>query len=331
MATKEERGVLANRLDALGAPGAAGLARGASKLIDAPSVAIPIGASGGSGTANRSTKQQAVTTQLDKRGSNRANRSGGVAGSGTGGNRANLINTGRTEVGTGVFGGIERAALNKVKSRRGVGPTGNLKAVDTSKPKVASASGTVRNKDVINPVVRGQLDVLNPPTKSLIGGGRKPPLHKGQGTLREVSGEVEARKKRGEKRTGRGGFTDTGTFRRTNDGKTLREEANAPGLFKSTRDIIAGNIKANKASAQAKGARADAKAINAQRKSLGDLFESISATEPDSPLLDTIKAKLLALDSPIRTEEDEAGDLLAIDPNMDRGTLRQILALKRGS
>jgi len=321
MATKKERGVLANRLDALGAPGAAGLARGASKLIDAPSVAIPIGASGGFGTDNRSTKQQAVTTQLDKRGSNRANRSGGVAGSGTRGTRAELIHTGKTPVGTGIFGGIERAALSGVKARRGKGATGDIPAADTSKPSVVGG-GTVRGKSVINPVVRGQLDVLNPPKESLISGGRKAPHVPGQSTF-----SVTDRKTKG----GKGGFVDTGAFRRKEGGPTLREEANAPGLFKSTKDIIASNIKANKASAVARGARADLKAANAKRKSLGDLYESISTTDPTNPILAEIQKQLQSSFNPQQTENDEAGAILAIDPNMDRGTLRQILALKRGS
>jgi hypothetical protein len=300
-----------------------------TKLEDAPSVAIPLGASGGFGTANRSTKQQAVTTQLDKRGTNSkgGKRSEGVAGSGTRGTRADLIHTGKTPVGTGIFGGIERAAIAKVDSRRGKGKTGDIPAVDTSKPSVVG--GTKR--DVINPVVRGQLDVLNPPTKSLISGGRKAPHVPGQATLREVSGEVEARKRRGEKRTGPGGIVDYGTFRRTNDGPTLREEANAPGLFKSTRETIAANFKANKESAIARGARADAKAVNAKRKSLGELFSSISETDPTNPILEKIKEQLQATFTSAKTENADSAEILAIDPNMDRGTLRQILAWKRGS
>jgi len=211
----------------------------------------------------------------------------------------------------------------------------SLKAFDPSAKEFYGEPGRL-GKGVIEDL---GLDSRQKPKKQgklgslLAGGTRRPPAEKEAGKLIDFSvttdRAVAGRKLRGES-TKKGGVTDVGAFRRTNTGKTLREEANAPGLFKSTKDIIAGNIKANKASAQARGARADLKSVNAQRKSLGDLFESISTTDPTNPILDTIKEKLVALEAPEKSERDYAGDILAIDPDMDRGTLKQLIAMLGG-
>jgi hypothetical protein len=125
--------------------------------------------------------------------------------------------------------------------------------------------------------------------------------------------------------------TDYGDFARTAKGPTLREEANAPGLFKTTRETIAANFKANKLSAQRRGAAADAKAVNAKRKSLGDLYASVAETDPSSPMLAKIQEELNTLFTPKKSENAETAELLAIDPNMTRGTLRKIIASRRGN
>jgi hypothetical protein len=298
------------------------------KFEGQPSLVTPMGTSP-EGFGSIRTKAKDNINQLDKR--KGGIRSEGVAGSGTSGTRAELIKTGKTAYGTGVLGFAERAVERGQKittSRREKKPSDIPANID---PVKQVAGGTVRDKNVINPIVRGQLDVLNPPTKSLISGGRKAPHVPGQPTLREVSGEVEARKRRGEKRTGPGGFTDTGTFRRTNDGKTLREEAQAPGMFKTVRETMAANFKQNRASAVARGARADAKAVNAERKAYGDLYAKVAEVDPSSPILAEIQKRLKASFAPKVSENAEMAAILKIDPNMDRGTLKQIIAQRRGN
>jgi hypothetical protein len=91
-----------------------------------------------------------------------------------------------------------------------------------------------------------------------------------------------------------GGFVDIGTFRRTEGGKTLREELEQPSGFKSTAEILKSISRTSAASAQAKGRQADVKAKTERLKAIGGVIGQLQEfPDENAAVLETLRKQFV--------------------------------------
>jgi hypothetical protein len=280
MATKDERGALANRLDELGASGAAGMARGANRILDTQlsdmgvKNVTPQGKSGGSKSGAMTKK--AVQTGGAGDGVSRRRSATGATGSGTSSNRATVVPRGKTPMGEGPLG----FAFNAMKQGKESGRTSARQATRRTGPGyVTDAQTDITSKETIANAQKGMKGIHVPkfvrdknvqdaqPTTPVKTGGTK---RKGHVTIHHS-------------RPG-GAGKPVSPFSEKGINQIFGSAAELAKLF-SSKEFQSRKAKGIQNSAAVKGRQADVKAKTEQLKAYGSVRSQLAESDPENPLI----------------------------------------------